>query len=159
SDPSAAALLGTEASGINDSGQVVGTYYGSSPAPHGFIYSNGAYTDLFAGSGGTYGYRINDAGQVIGLYIDNSHTSHGYIYSYSNGTFTDLGGGTDPLGINDAGQVFGISIDSSNTQHSFFYSNGTFTDLAYPSAVKTFVSSWNAINDSGQVTGNYYDSN
>jgi len=34
----------TYASGINNLGQIVGTYLGSGPQRQGFVYNNGAYT-------------------------------------------------------------------------------------------------------------------
>jgi probable HAF family extracellular repeat protein len=66
------------AGGINNQGEVVGTYdagqyflhiwYGY---PHGFVSLNGVRTDLgtLAGENDnlSYGYGINDAGQVVGV--------------------------------------------------------------------------------------------
>ncbi len=72
---------GTHAWGINNAGQIVGYYYDSSNAEHGFLYNGGAYTTLNGplGAGGTQAYGINDAGQIVGDYTDSSGTQHGFL--------------------------------------------------------------------------------
>jgi len=66
-DPSAGTgpLQGTYASGINDSGEIVGYYYNSTSRAHGFVESGGNYApplnDPSAGTGplqGTYASGI-----------------------------------------------------------------------------------------------------
>ena len=79
------------ATGINDSGQVVG-WADTSSTQHAFLYSNGTMTDLGAFPGGNSwsgASAINASGQVVGY----STVSSGYEYAflYSNGTMTDLG--------------------------------------------------------------------
>ena len=104
---------GTEAVGINDAGQIVGVYFDSSGAQHGFLDSGGTYTTLndpVSGAYDTVATGINDAGQIVGNYTDSSGTPHGFLYS--GGTYTTL---DDPLGtegtfadgINDLGQIVG----------------------------------------------------
>jgi probable HAF family extracellular repeat protein len=88
-DPSASGE-GTVARDINDSGQIVRTYYGSGNVAHGFLYSNGTWTTLddpLATTGnvsfvGTDASGINDSGQIVGWYFDSSLLiSHGFLYS------------------------------------------------------------------------------
>ena len=51
--------------GINNRGDIVGTYVGG--GLHGFLYSNGTYTTLDApGSFDTQVFGINDRGQIAG---------------------------------------------------------------------------------------------
>ena len=61
----------TQALGINDAGQIVGSYYGG-PAglpSHGFLLGGGTYTTIdVPGSRQTVAYGINDAGQIVGAY-------------------------------------------------------------------------------------------
>ena len=52
----------TTASGINASGQIVGTYTDSS-GQHGFEYANGTFTTI---SGSTQANGINNTGQIVG---------------------------------------------------------------------------------------------
>jgi len=79
----------TDALGINDKGQIVGTYVDSNGVEHGFLYSNGIYTTLndpLAGSKGTVAFGINDKGQIVGYYFDSNGVEHSFLYS--NGIYT-----------------------------------------------------------------------
>ena len=73
------ALVGgsSDATGINDSGQVIGVVVGSYTfQTHAWIYNNGTITDLGT-LGGTYAYpySINSLGQVVGQ-STNASNSH-----------------------------------------------------------------------------------
>src|SRR5260221_3487100 len=63
---------GTLASGINDTGQIVGTYADASGV-HGFLLSGGSYTTLHAPLAPQYTIApgINGAGQIVGVYFSN----------------------------------------------------------------------------------------
>ena len=99
-------------------GQIVGLYFDSSGAEHGFSYNGSTYTPLNdpSGTNGTAAYGINDAGQIVGVYYDSSVTAHGFLYN--GGNYTTLDGpsgntGTIARGINDAGQIVGYYFDSN----------------------------------------------
>ena len=128
------------ATGINDSGQVVGAVYNDDAGildqtARAFLYSNGTMHDLGSVDGFTVNVPngINSSGQVVGyagwpgFYALGSN--HAFINS--NGVITDLGAGADnATGINDNGQVVGTFIPSSTgSEHAFLYTNGTMTDL------------------------------
>jgi probable HAF family extracellular repeat protein len=119
--------VGTQAFGVNDSGQVVGAY-SDGTAPHGFLDNGGVFTAINApGALGTIVGGINDSGQMDGAYVDATMTVHAFFYDGS--TFSDipLPGAFSTLGgINDAGQVVGTYKDTSGVLHGF---------LATPSAV------------------------
>src|SRR5205823_14439873 len=91
---------GTFAYGINNSGQIVGSYANNiGSGIHGFVYSGGSYITLDdpwaethnAGLG-TVASGINDAGQIAGFYYDFGAHPHGFLYS--GGVYTTL---DDPL--------------------------------------------------------------
>jgi probable HAF family extracellular repeat protein len=75
----------TGASGINDSGQIVGGFVtGGHRTTHGFLFDQGSYTTLDV-PGATDGYAggtspggINDSGQIVGSYVDASGR-HGFL--------------------------------------------------------------------------------
>jgi probable HAF family extracellular repeat protein/uncharacterized repeat protein (TIGR03803 family)/VCBS repeat-containing protein len=152
----------TSAIGINNLGQIVGTYSVSTnigAIPNGFLYSNGVYTTIDdpLATGGTIAASINDLGQIVGSYSD-SNGAHGFLYS--NGVYTTLddplatGHFTVPTGINDAGQIVGHYIAaSSNGANGFLYSNGVFTTIDDP--LGTYSTSADGINDVGQIVGHY----
>lgn len=154
----------TLATGINDSGQVVGNYSNCATGSHGFIYNGSTWITLDDpdGVGSTYASGINNNGQVTGYYLDAAGM-HGFIYSDGNYTILDEPntplssfGGTAATGINDSGQVAGYfgSADTA-TWHGFIYNNGSYIQLDNPNAAP----STNAygINNSGQVAGTFPD--
>jgi probable HAF family extracellular repeat protein len=69
--------------GINNSGQIVGSYSGG-----GFNYSNGSYTTLnYPSASGTGASGINNLGQIVGFY-DTGGVNHGFLYS--NGSYSSI---------------------------------------------------------------------
>jgi probable HAF family extracellular repeat protein len=156
----------TAAFGINDSGQIVGTY-NDAPAGTcaptdavncgnlGFLYSAGTFTTLSdpLGAEGTLAYGINNSGKIVGSYFDSTGTDHTYLYS--GGTFTTVGpANTSAFGINDSGQIAGTTADS-NGFHGFLYSGGTFTVIDDPSANagSTFGT---GVTATGEVVGDFF---
>jgi hypothetical protein len=104
----------TFASGINDSGQVVGIYEDAT-GWHGFLLSGGSYSSLdYPGASYTSAYGINDAGQVVGEYGDATGW-HGFLLSGGSYSSLDYPGASYSitLGINDAGQVVGFYGDAT----------------------------------------------
>jgi probable HAF family extracellular repeat protein len=78
------------ATGINDSGQVVGAW-GTNASARPFLYSNGTVTALpepgdFTASG-CAAEGINDNGQIAGICADAN--GNGHLVLWSNGTITD----------------------------------------------------------------------
>ena len=82
---------GTLPDGINDIGQIVGTYrpHINTDAVDGFLYSGGDYTTLSyvveVAPGAvttfqTYASGINETGQIVGL-IGGGYNTHGFLYS------------------------------------------------------------------------------
>jgi hypothetical protein len=73
---------GTITYGINNLGQIVGSYLVNGVA-HGFLLSSaGAYTTVdVPGASSTYITGSNDAGQLIGGYYDSSGNEHAFFAS------------------------------------------------------------------------------
>jgi probable HAF family extracellular repeat protein len=147
----------TYLSGINNSGEIVGSYLDSSFNSHGFLYNGGTFSPInFPGVTSTYPYGINDSDQIVGEYVDSSGNGHAFLYS--DGTFStmDYPGaiGTGASGINNIGQIVGSYTDSSFTTHGFLYAEGTFTSIDYPGATGGFTAA-SGINDKGQIVGTY----
>jgi probable HAF family extracellular repeat protein len=147
---------GTAAYGINDEGQIVGTY-----GNNGFLYISGIYTTIHdpSASGpygsGTAAYGINNYGEVVGTYSQD-YSTHGFLYS--KGSYVTLDdpngiGSTAAFGINDNGQVVGDYQDSNGLYHGFFYNGVSYTTLDDPSATQGTYAF--GINDAGQIVGIY----
>lgn len=158
------------ATGINDSGQVVG-YSTISHTESGFLSdpTSGVYTTLIDGKTGfvnnsTTAESINDAGQVVGYSV-----GRGFTYDPVSATFTNFtypgAIATYAMGINNSGQIAGFYTYSLNSPSPPFsattsfvldQASGTFTSLSDPAGVETFAE---AINDAGDIVGYYTDAN
>jgi len=147
--------LSTRVQGINDSGQLVGGYYGSDGYNHAFLFSGGSLTDLGTlGGPGSGAAGINNSSQIVGSADTDSEYWHAFIYS--GGTMTDLG--TLPgyrysgaRAINDRGQIVGLLTDTGGGLRAFFCSsNGPMVDMGTLGGTRTYVYD---INNSGQAVG------
>jgi len=151
-------LAGTFASGVNDGGQVVGSFYDSSCNNlHGFLFSGGSFKQLdFPGASETMPIAISDSGQIVGLYDVFQGLLPGpwQGFLYTNGNYSDIGGGgLLPLGINKLGQIVGAFSNSSGT-HCFLEANGSISQIDVPGAGAAGTACY-GVNGEGQVVGEY----
>ena len=134
----------SEATAINDLGQVVGRYVTSSFEERAFIWQSGVMQDLGTVNGA---YAINNRGQVMtwrGLWQD--------------GVLRDLGtlGGaaTRGRGLSADGQVVGESQTATGETHAFLWTDGVMQDLGTLGG--TYSAAF-AISETGDVTGESSD--
>jgi uncharacterized membrane protein len=101
----------TQANGVNDLDQVVGTYEDAMSNFHGFLRNpNGAITPFdVPGASSTFASGINDAGEIVGTYATPSNSEQGFILDQGVFfTFNFPGAGTTViLGINNNGDITG----------------------------------------------------
>jgi uncharacterized membrane protein len=107
--------------GINDAGEIVGTY-GFGILDHGFLYAGGTFLGIdVPGAVETWAHDINSKGQIVGWYLDTSG-SHGFLEK--NGAFStiDYPGSLKTLayGINDNGAIVGEYENSTTLQFDGF---------------------------------------
>jgi uncharacterized membrane protein len=150
---------GSMASGINDAGQIVGSYFTPDGGLHGFLRGPGGAVNSFDVPAAAYtsATGLNDFGQVVGVYsAPDYRVTHAFLRD-PDGTIAtiDVPGAvyTSPTGINDLGQIVGQSSTPSVPALSAFLRDpdGTFTQIAAPApAVRTSV--W-GINNRGQMVG------
>lgn len=163
----------SEASGINNLGEVVGWSTTVTGATHGFLNSGGVITDLGVLPGGTDSYAtgINDLGQVVGHGGMNEYgpqfrgVIQGFIWQ--GGDMQSLGalycacssnqyGTSAAYGINAAGQVVGDSeaVREEWVSHAFLWQNGVMQDIG-GGAGSWSTSHAYGINALGQVVGTF----
>ena len=149
-------MSGSDASAVNNAGQVVGVSYDSDySAFHAFYWQSGSMTDLgvLPGDHGSWARDINDAGQVVGESQSSATNTHAILWA--NGSMVSLPtlGGTacSAFGINNGGQIVGTcTTDNSSVPHLVRWENGAITDLG------TNGLSPRGINDDGQIVGDKY---
>jgi hypothetical protein len=165
--------LGSNATGVNDGGTVVGSYFDSTvtdefgnvlPGPqHGFIYEGGIYTTLDApGAIATNPRGISPDGRYISGYYEIDAGFPGFVYDRAGGTFTIVSKPNSLLtiaqGINSSGILVGsdILIGPPTTRPGFFYdiATNTRTDVTIAGALRTALRD---IDDAGNVAGFFND--
>ena len=108
----------TTAIGINNAGQIVGSYV-SGGQTHGLVYANGTFATLdVPGSTSTQVTSINNVGQIVGFYTDAAGS---HVFLDTNGAFSTLNipasdssspAADEPnnqVAINAVGQIFGTT--------------------------------------------------
>jgi len=148
----------TNATGINDSGQVVGQYELPSGSAYGYLLSGGSYTTVnpFGGVGSTAN-GINNAGDIVGFYCQGNCTQVGFLQSGGNVTTITYPGAssTVAVGINNSDEVVGYYLSAAGLYQGFLWQAGTFVLLSDPLGVKGTIAT--GINDAGQIVGYYVD--
>jgi probable HAF family extracellular repeat protein len=159
----------SEATGINASGQIVGSYYTHAPISGDAI---GSHAVLWTGSGGfqelghlpgddsSNGSAINVHGQVAGdsrVFSAQGSIDRAFIWSASDGMqyLGDLPGGTDvsyARGINDNGQVVGTSSATGGSRAFLWTKEAGMQNLGGLLGGSGF-SSGTGISNSGAVIG------
>lgn len=146
----------TVATGVNDSGQIVG-YFNNSTGRHGFLDTNGVFTAIdFPSAALTDASGINNAGAIVGGFQSSlGELPQGFLDT--NGIFSVL-----PLlgagGVNSSGEIVGtIGTPGITTETAAIYNNGSLTPLSLPFA-KLASSEGSGINGAGQIVGVYFTS-
>ena len=112
----------SQATGVNNAGNVVGFYQPTSTTFSGFEDISGAISNImFPGSVSTQALGINDLGDIVGDYTLANGDMFGFLDV--GGAFTTL----DPFGstavtangINDAGNVVGFYVDAAGNTIGF----------------------------------------
>lgn len=143
----------SDATDINDLGQVVGYAGGftdTGSGAHAFLYSNGVVQDLGSFMGrSTYATSINNAGEICGYTQASDGSREGFLYK--NGAYQLLGakGIGNATSINESGQIAGLGGGSA-----VVLSGGVTTSLGAPAGFSIAYD----INNSGQIVGDYRDS-
>jgi probable HAF family extracellular repeat protein len=171
-DPAEGVFPGTDATQINNRGQVVGFYIDAGNVEHSFLLSGGQFTTIDPpGAANQPGpsfttnldqaAAINTSGQIVGGYTDAGGVTHGYLLSHGHYTTLDDPDGvfTFATGINDSGQIVGFYFDAAGVEHGFLLNHGQYTTLDDPVAGTGGGQGTLAymINNSGQVVGWYAD--
>jgi hypothetical protein len=172
--PQSGVLIENQLIGVNDSKIAVGFYIDASGLSHGYTYDikSGAFSanidDPSAISGGivvgsTVTAAINNAGDIAGFYTDTGPTNtasviHGFVDNHGVFTTVNAPGATitELLGLNAQGIAVGFDVDVNGT-HGIIYDTktGTLTTVDAPNGINA--TTFNGINDKGDIVGFYTD--
>jgi hypothetical protein len=154
----------TIATGVNDAGDIVGTYYGSGPGQdeRPFILQDDVYADLPAVDGfGVYPSDINNLGVVVGT-IHGFGGTFGFVYRDGSYTFFShpRSGFFSVAGINDHGHLVGSYFVFEWADgldiccwRGYLVKDGTYTTINVTGDAQTTVA---GINNQGNLAGTFY---
>ena len=140
----------SEASAINDAGQVAGTQYFANQT-YATIWNDGVAMTL--GGAGSFATGINSNGEVAGMIVKNGQ---GNAFVSQNGTVIDLGtigGGSwsAAYGLNDSGQAVGYGLMSGGSFRGFVWTPGQgYTVLGTLGGANSYAM---AIDNAGFIAG------
>jgi YVTN family beta-propeller protein len=161
-----------KAVGIDDDGTVVGSYYNPIVFANLGYRLNGFSLENLANPGPVYVEADGVAGSlVVGWFIDGDNNFHGLRWKgdeYSQFDFP--GAGTDPNGsigftfafkVNQQRDIvgsWGRDLSNPESPHSFLIDGKSQREISFdfPNAIST---SNHGINNKGQITGSYIDTN
>ncbi len=112
------------ASGINNSGAVVGLSFTSAYMQHGFLWTQGGgmqdLTPDLTSIGGATAVAINSSNHVVGYYYPNgSYNTLGFVWTQAGGLQNLGSAGTLAYDVNDSGVVVGQSPATNGDRHAF----------------------------------------
>jgi PEP-CTERM motif len=111
----------SQATGVNNSGDIVGFYqYNSVGTPLFSAFSDigGTITPFqFPGSVDTQALGVNNLGEIVGDYVDTGGLMHGFLDNAGTFTMLDPTGSTATTinGINDSGTVVGFYVNANGS--------------------------------------------
>jgi len=160
----------TLATGINNSGTVVGLYLNDNQIQRGFLWERGSIRDLGGSLGGDYASAegINDEGLTAGsAFLAGNTTFHAALWRQV-GEITDLGvlSGDQcsfASSINAKAQIVGASITDDcsfdNSTRAFLWEGGSIFDLntLIPAGSALHLQWARSINDLGEIAGAGFD--
>lgn len=149
----------TTARGINNRGDIVGTYrITSTPPRHALLIRRGQFLPLapstLLGTDYSEAFKINERGDVVGQYIGDDGFFHGFLLSKGVVTTLDFPAASDTFafGINSSGVVVGYwdildALGNVLAAHGFVWKNGAFTEVNFPGSADSIVLGINAQGD------------
>jgi uncharacterized membrane protein len=104
----------TDATGINNSGRVVGTYYLLDGMRHGYVFDGSTYTTVdFPGARHTFLFGIDVSGRTVGSYSLSSTGGPWHSLMVEGGNFTSFdfpNRETDARAINGVGRIVAAQV-------------------------------------------------
>jgi hypothetical protein len=100
---------------------------------------------------------VNDAGEVVGFYVGAGGLFHGFVDNGAVVSTLDVPGAMDTslLGLNNFGEAVGFDIDAAMAMHGIVCDVTTLTCQQFDDPNGVGTTTFNGVNDLGQVVGFY----
>jgi probable HAF family extracellular repeat protein len=135
--------LFTRLFGINERGDVVGSYRMPGNSVKGFLLlSTGAMVTIeVPGAVLTFARDVSNTGVVVGSFADVNGLNHGFVYKDGVYQQLDAPGSIDTLAfsITESGRIGGAWIDGDGFQHGFTLLENVYTTIDCPGPAPTMV--------------------
>lgn len=152
--PGPAGATDSCASGINDAGEIVGSY-SDSMSGHGFLLKGGKYTILdVPGATFTVASGINNKGNIVLYWGDSKSAIESSLYNGKTYKTIDVPGAVSSIAfsLNTAGDVTYQWLDSKGLGHGALFHAGKYYKFDHPKSVQTYAE---GINDRHVIVGGY----
>jgi uncharacterized membrane protein len=148
----------TIASGVNNAGKIVGSYFTvSSNVWHGFENAAGRPITIdYPGAQQTFPTGINNQDQIVGSYVPQSEPVTGFVLSKGHFATLSVEGASEtlPAAINDSSAVVGW-WDTAVYAYPFIYIDGNYTLPTTPPTAQLTL--FTGINNQGEIAGYYLE--
>jgi hypothetical protein len=148
---------GTQATGINDKGEVVGLYLDSTNATHGFSKIGTKYTDISVkGETNSVAWGVNNAGQIT-VYATNSAGGFdaflvtGKVFKKINNPGAGTTGTIVHTPAPNTKDIDGTYYDTAGTEKGWLLHAGKYYDVVDPGGI----SRADGLNDKSELVGRY----
>ncbi len=148
--------------GVNDHNVAVGFYVDSAGNAHGYTYTIGtaSFSPISDPLGvSTTAAAINNAGMVAGFFTDAANVTHGFLDNGGVYSTYDAPGAVSTmlLGLNNLGDAVGVETTASGALHGIILNTNTNTWTVLDDPLGLGTTTFNGINDLGQIVGFYVD--
>jgi probable HAF family extracellular repeat protein len=147
----------TEATGINDKGDIVGTFFDANGAQHGFLLHAKKYTQLDAPKDtATIAWGITNKGQITLYATSSAGTFDSFLltgkkYKNINNPNAKGGLGTIVHAPNNKGDIDGTYYDSTGAEKGWLLHGGKYYDVVDPGGITRA----DGLNDKLEIVGRY----
>ena len=154
----------TAARGINNRGDIVGSYSTVPPPPyHALLIHRGQYMPLapstLLGADQSEAFKINDLGDVVGEFVGDDGFFHGFLLRKGVVTTLNFPGASDTyaFGVTNSDTVVGqwdvLDADGNTlSSHGYIWQAGTFTEWNFPGSVDTGIY---GVDERGDLVGGW----
>lgn len=147
----------TQASGINNRGQIVGFFHDAAGVAHGYLQDGDNLTSVeIPNTRRTFPSAISNSGAIVGGYSDLNRVIHGFILDHGTVTTVDFPGAilTTIIDINDRGDVVGAFENPDFGIHGFILDRNGLRAIDNPA--ETLTSTQAAGISNGKLVGGFF---